>query len=174
MARRSLRVFTQNHTPGEVRFLDQARDPSAGGEKLPEEATAASQKDNSAKTHKWQKIVMLAAPIGAVTAALINIGTIVTWFTGAGLHKAANVNILASDPRESRLKEEFSNFRTYAKIGDMQNLEIDFKRLKQKTYPRDSIRSQLTSQENKQVFSQLKASPDPEVKEYLHEVGAQQ
>jgi hypothetical protein len=153
--------------------LDQTG-PSAGSEKLPEETTAASQKDNSAKAHRWQKIVMLAAPIGAVTAALINIGTIVTWFTGPVLPKGPNMSILAADPRESRLKEEFSNFRTYAKIGDTQNLEIDFKRLKQKTYPRDSIRSQLTSQENKQVLSQLKASRDPEVKDYLDEVGARQ
>ncbi len=153
--------------------MDQAG-PSAGGEKQSEVTPAAPQEEHSAKAPKWQKIVMLAAPIGAVTAALINIGTIVAWFSGTGLHKAANVNILAADPRESRLKEEFSNFRTYAKIGDTQNLEIDFKRLKQRTYPRESIRNQLTSQENKQVLSQLRVSRDPEVKEYLTEVGAQQ
>jgi hypothetical protein len=153
--------------------LDQAG-PSAGGEKLSEDTTAKPPEEHSAKAPKWQKIVIVAAPMGAVLAAVINIGTIVTWVTGAGLHKAANVNILAADPRESRLKEEFSNFRTYAKIGDTQNLEIDFKRLKQRTYPRDSVRNQLTSQENKRVLSQLRASRDREVKEYLSEVGAQQ
>ncbi len=158
---------------GRLVLLDPAN-PSAGGEKLSEETATAQQEEQAAKAHKWQRIVMIATPLGAVLAAVINIGTIVSWFTGPVLPKAPNVNILSADPRESRLKEEFTNVRTYAKIGDTQNLEIDFKRLKQKTYPRDSVRSQLASQENRQVLSQLRASKDREVKEYLDEVGVQQ
>ncbi len=87
--------------------------------------------EGSTRVPKWQKLVVAATSIGALAAAIINIGTVINWVGGTSIQKVGNSGILAADPRESRLKEEFSNFRTYVKNFDIPNLETDFKRLKQ-------------------------------------------
>lgn len=135
---------------------------------MSEDTDTTQAREGSTRVQKWQKLVVVATSVGALAAAVINIGTVINWVGGASIQKVGNAGILAADPRETRLKEEFSNFRTYLKNFDIPNLETDFKRLKQKTYPRDSIRNQLILPENSQILARLRASGDPEVKDFLN------